>query len=199
MITKPEDLLNKYVLRSDKEVFEKYMDFCELHGIPWESGREPREQQGGIKVLWDGCLTFSDYEYEGRKGLSKITMEDFTVNKKTKTEYIKTDKEIWDLRGEFESGLVYWGCHDNVGIIKVDKHTQLRTLLDNDLYIKTEIEIPWHERLDDFSYPLTMFHINTGFGGVWSKEELKELGQYLSKYRPATKAEIQTLLDNAPE
>jgi hypothetical protein len=171
-----------------------------LHGIKWETGKEPRAVGAGDDVAYNGAeigLFWRSERWYVNGGYTKITMEDFTVNKKTKTEYIKTDKEIWDLRGEFESGLVYWGCHDNVGIIKVDKHTQLRTLLDNDLYIKTEIEIPWFERLDDFSYPLAMLYIDTGSFSVWGKEELRWSDH--GEYRPATKAEIQVLLNNAPE
>lgn len=200
-----EDLERKYALRSDTEVFELFMQKCEEFGIAWKHGEPPR--------YWFNCSVDSNdcvfYSIDGHlrslmaepikpAGCKKLTVADFTQPVKTKTEYIKTDKEIWDLQEEFKAGLVYWDFRDDVGLIKADERTRLRVLFRHDLYIKTEVEIPWHERLDDFSYPLAIFESK---GGVcsFSKKELKGLGQYYDSMRPATKAEIQVLLNNALE
>jgi hypothetical protein len=127
-------------------------------------------------------------------------MEDFTVNKKTKTEYIKTNKEIWDLKEEFKAGMVYWDCRDDMGIIKADNNTNFRALLVHDLYIKTEVEIPWYERLDDFSYPLLVVHRRQEGIMLHKLISANSAGDICKQdWRPATKAEIQVLLDNAPE
>jgi hypothetical protein len=171
-----------------------------LHGIKWESGREPRAVGAGDDVAYNGAeigLFWRSERWYVNGGYTKITMEDFTVNKKTKTEYIKTDKEIWDLKEEFKAGLVF--TRTSMGKFNKIPHIQslAQCLYNHNVYIKTEIEIPWHERLDDFSYPLAMIYIESGSFSVWRKEELIWSSQ--GEYRPATKAEIQVLLNNAPE
>jgi hypothetical protein len=198
MITKPDDLLNRYVLRSDKEVFEKYLDFCWLHGIK----EKPREQRGGDAMSYDAKneLLYDAECLYVEAGYTKITMEDFAVNKKTKTEYVKVEfGKPSEAVTAWEDGELYTKVSDNTFAVIDSAPDVLRYLYR--LYKKVEVEIPWYERLDDFSYPLALID-ECGDICQWNSATEIEQAVTLYEYKfigPATKAEIKVLLDNAPE
>ena len=64
---------------------------------------------------------------------------------------LKTNKSIWGLREEFEAGLLAF-YSISTGFLPINTMEVLGESLQcqYQLFIKTEIEIPWYERLDDF-------------------------------------------------
>lgn len=109
MITCKEDLKGFYVLRSDKEVFELFMDKCEEFGVVWGDGSEPRSIKEGEVVAFSYTgdrLGFSSELLCKNLCRKAITLADFKeVSKKldnykgvaSKWKYKKVDMTPTDI------------------------------------------------------------------------------------------------------
>jgi hypothetical protein len=64
-----------------------------------------------------------------------------------KVDCVSTNRSIFDLRQEFEAGLLYWyGCN---GYTKIEKITSLAAALTSkNAFIKTEVSAPWTDSLN---------------------------------------------------
>jgi hypothetical protein len=66
-------------------------------------------------------------------------------------------------------------------------------------YRRVETPIEWWEDLDSLSFPIALFSKASDEIVSFNKEEFEHCRKLHEYYRPATKAELQVLLDNAPE
>ena len=81
LITCKEDMRGCYVPRSDKAVFDAFMDKCEEFGVVWSSGDKPREVHGGVFVIYGGvecdALTYFDDVHCCESRYKRLTLSEF--------------------------------------------------------------------------------------------------------------------------
>lgn len=106
MITKKEDLIGRYALRSEKEVFELFMQKCEELEMTWCSGEKPRDITDGDAVDCNyryGGLAYGSETYYADRGFVKLTISDFKPSKEESAiktlemlGYVYHGAELWE-------------------------------------------------------------------------------------------------------
>ena len=86
------------------------------------------------------------------------------------------------------------------GTAFVDSNNDVVYLV-GEFYRRIETPVEWWEDLDSLKFPIALVNKKYNEMSSFTKEELKcnMLFMQAGEWRPATKAEIQVLLDNAPE
>jgi hypothetical protein len=142
----------------------------EVDGV---SGEILREKQGS-------SLTLGGVGPTAAEATEALRAMGDAVNSKpsTKAEYVKVTGSIFDLKDDFESGLL---SSDDCGDYVVTCELQLAELLydsTESLYRKVETEITWQDELKD-KYPTIDFNrLDDGGGcdlGSWSTKEFIEM------------------------
>lgn len=170
MITCKEDLIGFYALRSDKEVFELFMDKCEKFGITWGTKDNVRNFKEGEAVTFGhylraaGFLGFSSEAKLINSGLVKLTLSDF---KPARTEYVKVTGSIFKLKAELEAGKLYHEILGSSGLVVIDDESVLIYELQNEnVYRKREVK--WQDEVEEYLLTCNagcgMFDIQYGNG-----------------------------------
>lgn len=188
MITCKEDLKGFYALRSDKEVFELFMDKCEEFEAKWSDGNLPRDIKRGDAV----SVAFSDTNYFRLsfgselfyKGLGRkvVTLADFKeVSKKldnykgvaSKWKYVPVvvGVSIFDLQEELKEGRLYFQDHNqgnSDGMVQIENEIVLIELLAAQNIICRRVEVNWQDEVEEYLLTCNsgcgMFDIQYGNG-----------------------------------
>lgn len=146
MITCKEDLVGFYVLRSDKEVFELFVDKCEEFGLIWNAYNG---KAASFNYRADVRIGGAPEDFYIDRNLKKLTLSDF---KPTRTEYVNIKCSIFDLKdlkAEFEAGELYMpdGNYGFCGIPSCDEEVFVMKFNDKCVYRKVEREVTWQGEL----------------------------------------------------
>lgn len=149
MIKTKEDLIGRYAVRADKEVFELFMQKCEGFGVEWRSGREPRNYDYGDCVACDVGAElgfFSNLANLENKGYKRLTISDFK-QPKTRTEYKLVTMKDWEALKAFHDGQAFYLKPERAEDYELVLYTQalINSHQNNDLYTKEEVEIDWRD------------------------------------------------------
>lgn len=187
MITCKEDLKGFYALRSDKEVFELFMDKCEEFGITWADGHLPRGVIVGetmavaFSSTGDERLGFSSELFYKDLGGKVITLADFkglsnnTDNDKgvaSKWRYVPVvGVSIFDLQEELKEGRLYFQDHNqgnSDGMVQIENEIVLIELLAAQNIICSKVEVTWKYEVEEYLLTCNsgcgMFNIQYGNG-----------------------------------
>lgn len=156
MIKTKEDLISRYAVRADEEVFELFMQKCEEFGVRWCSGRKPRERADDECVTFnyhgDGVLTHASKKFYESKGLKRLTLADFKPQPKTRTEYKPVTMRDYEALKAFHAGKeFYYKTYDFTQYIRATLPTALVDAHGRGwLYTKEEVDLDWRDVADDF-------------------------------------------------
>lgn len=83
VIKTKEDLINRYAVREDKEVFEMFMQKCEEFGLKFQNGQAPRVIKCNECVCYNfhvnGKLGHGSNRFFNSQGMRKLTLADFNT------------------------------------------------------------------------------------------------------------------------
>lgn len=187
MITCKEDLKGFYALRSDKEVFELFMDKCEEFGITWADGHLPRGVKGGeaVSVVFSvtscDCLGFGSELFYKNLDRKAITLVDFNEVSKpiddakgiaSKWKYVPVvGVSIFDLQEDLKAGNLYFQDHNqgnSDGMVQIENEIVLIELLATQNIICSKVEVKWQDEVEEYLLTCNavcgMFDIQYGNG-----------------------------------
>lgn len=141
MISK-DKILNGYIDNQNKELQKEWYKACEFYGF----NMEYCERVGYLYKLsfidGEGDVDFCNVIYPQVDRKTELTLSDFKP-KKTRTEWVKVDDSIFDLRPDFECGELYFKGPDG-RYKKVLSSSFLAASLEcKSIYRKVEKVIDW--------------------------------------------------------
>lgn len=149
MIKTKKDLVGRYAVREDKEVFELFMQRCEEFGIKWLDGTLPRDFSGGDRVRYrcdSDILAHSSGSFYESLGMKRLTLSDFKTTK-TRTEYKPVTMRDYEALQEFHEGKEFYHkpTHARNYNIVQNVETLIQARVSGWLYTKEEKEIDWRD------------------------------------------------------
>ena len=119
---------------------------------------------------------------------------------KTKVSYeLVTDLTINEIAKAMIDGEVFYNQYGGVSYSwndgRFESHIGSAINIEGNFYRRIEKPVEWWEDLDSLKYPLAIIDINGKITTVSRYEMVQWKGVY-KEWRPATREEVQTLLDN---
>lgn len=146
MISK-EKLLRGYVNTKDKEIKKEWYKACEYYGFNMEYCDFEWDRLDASCVS-NGAVHFCDFSMI-TSTKNQLTLSDFK-QKKTRTEWVKAEDELWVLENEFKNGELYSKkCNGDYNQI-VTLTLLALSLVCKNLYRKVEKEIDWRVEAKDY-------------------------------------------------
>ena len=146
------DLKNTWIKKEDSVLQAAWVSGCIMQGLVLFT-----EDCLGDAIYCDGeHIMSTSVEDEVDASVRKeITLRDLVETQKpqvpkTKVEYLLVEESLFDLRGEFESGVLYWNINTKAlpEYEKVVVLTELAFyLMASNLFRKVETEILWYDNL----------------------------------------------------
>ncbi len=181
MITCKEDLIGTYIDKSDKELLAAWFKVVKPmiessgKGLEWfKNDFCCVESRGGVVIV-------SSIGKQRTYGKRELTLSDF---KPTRTEYVKVEGSIFDLKDELEAGGLYYS-EFSMGkkFVQIGESAE-RILMGNlsagNVYRKVEREISWQDEFSEYVKSKGFSYSCNGAGHIravtWENdEELKEM------------------------
>lgn len=143
MIKTPEDLIGYYVDPNDSEVYERFMDFCEEHGIKWGGGDKAKDYFPPF-----------DFDYVRLKKSMTLCYGEMKELPRPKT-FIKLTLSDFDPQQSMVEAIEEAGFYDEppIGLMPKDIHQENRVadiLAAMTRYTKAGKKVPyaWLDELD---------------------------------------------------
>ncbi|AUS01505.1 hypothetical protein NVP1286O_14 [Vibrio phage 1.286.O._10N.286.55.C4] len=150
MITCKEDLMNTYIRNDNGELLELYIASClefGFHLSPAFNGSKLLDDEFMfIATGIDGDSVWAvNNRYDAMT--SQLTISDLKPKQCKPTKFVKVEESIFDLKGEFERGELYfseWGEEKSFAKIKKE-HRLMNNLNSGNVY--RQVEIDWRDEV----------------------------------------------------
>lgn len=123
---------------------------------------------------WDVYLLSNEsgeFLFDNNRGSIKV----INKAKLTRTEYVKVDDSIFDLKAEFEAGELYVKHKNNGKYVKINSESWLVSAKNNgNVYRKVEREVTWQDELERL-YPVNAINGHVSFNRLITDAEFIEL------------------------